>query len=125
MAAATPNPSTTEIVGGAKARLSGMTKVFAGFREFVSRGNAIELAVGVAIGAAFGVVVGDINKGFIGPLVAMILRGKDLSNSLTWNWLGSTFSFGLILEGVTLGLEGHEPLVRDLSLAAAPGEIVP
>ena len=31
---------------------------------------------------------------------------------------------GLILEGVTLGLEGHEPLVRDLSLAAAPGEIV-
>ena len=37
--------------------LHGTAKVFQGFKDFISRGNAIELAVGVVIGAAFGAVV--------------------------------------------------------------------
>jgi large conductance mechanosensitive channel len=84
----------------ARAGLSGTGKVFAGFKEFVSRGNAIELAVGVAVGAAFGAVVQGIANGFIGPLVALVLRGKDLSHSLTWTWLGSQFSLGLVLDAL-------------------------
>ena len=45
---------------GARQGLQGTAKVFQGFKDFISRGNAIELAVGVVIGAAFGAVVKSI-----------------------------------------------------------------
>ena len=41
-----------------------------GFREFVLRGNVIDLAVAVVIGAAFGAVVSSVVKNFITPLIA-------------------------------------------------------
>ena len=44
-------------ISGARQGLKGTAKVFQGFKDFISRGNAIELAVGVVIGAAFGAVV--------------------------------------------------------------------
>ncbi len=105
MAAVTPDPTpASALAGQARAGLSGMGKVFNGFKEFVSRGNAIELAVGVAIGAAFGAVVQGLTDGFIGPLVALVLRGQDLSKSLTWTWLGSHFSAGLVLDALIMFL---------------------
>jgi large conductance mechanosensitive channel len=103
MATATPPPApntTDRLAGQAKAGLSGMGKVLAGFRDFIARGNAVELAVGVAIGAAFGVVVTAITDGFIGPLVALVLQGQDLSNSLSWHWGDPKFSVGLILDAL-------------------------
>ncbi len=96
--AATPTSDTP--AGPVKREPSGFAKVFAGFREFISRGNAIELAVAVAIGAAFGAVVTALTNGLLGPLVAMILRGQDLSQSWTWNWLGSDFSLGLVIDAL-------------------------
>ena len=52
-----------------------------GFKEFVLRGNAIELAVGIVIGAAFTAVVNSVVKGLVDPLVGLILPGdvKDLA----------------------------------------------
>ena len=52
-----------------------------GFKEFIAKGNAVDLAVGVVIGAAFGVVVNSITKGIIDPLIGLILPGdvKDLA----------------------------------------------
>ena len=41
--------------------------MFQGFKDFISRGNAIELAVGVVIGAAFGAVVKSIVDGLHQP----------------------------------------------------------
>ena len=41
-----------------------------GFREFISRGNAVDLAVGVVIGAAFGAITEAITSKFISPLIA-------------------------------------------------------
>lgn len=49
-----------------------MKSVFSGFREFVLRGNAIELAVGVVIGAAFNTVVTAIVTYLINPIVGAI-----------------------------------------------------
>lgn len=46
--------------------------LFAEFREFLSRGNAVDLAVGVIIGAAFTNVVTSITEGIIRPLIALI-----------------------------------------------------
>ncbi|MBO9553200.1 MAG: large conductance mechanosensitive channel protein MscL [Cellulomonas sp.] len=67
-----------------------MPKVFQGFKDFISRGNAIELAVGVVIGAAFGAVVASINEAFISPLIGWIFGKPDLSElwdigPYTWN----------------------------------------
>ncbi|NKY21315.1 large conductance mechanosensitive channel protein MscL [Cellulomonas denverensis] len=61
-------------------RAKGLAAVFQGFKDFISRGNAIELAVGVVIGAAFGSVVTAIQNGLIAPLIAMIFGKPDISS---------------------------------------------
>lgn len=43
-----------------------------GFREFVLRGNVVDLAVAVVIGAAFGAVVDSVVKGLLMPLIGML-----------------------------------------------------
>lgn len=50
-----------------------------GFKQFISRGNVIDLAVGVIIGAAFGSIVGSLTKDIINPLLAMVGGQPDLS----------------------------------------------
>jgi large conductance mechanosensitive channel len=50
-----------------------------GFREFVLRGNVVDLAVGVVIGAAFGTVVTAFVKDFLTPLIAAIAGKPDFS----------------------------------------------
>jgi len=55
-----------------------------GFREFITRGNAVDLAVGVVVGAAFGAVVTSIVNGIINPIIAAIFGQPDLSEVLTW-----------------------------------------
>ena len=50
------------------------------FREFAVKGNAMDLAVGVIIGAAFGKIVDSIVKDLIMPIVGAIFGGFDFSN---------------------------------------------
>ena len=50
------------------------------FKDFVSRGNVIDLAVGVIIGAAFGKIVDSLVKDIIMPVAGKILGGLDFSN---------------------------------------------
>ena len=50
------------------------------FREFALKGNVIDLAVGVIIGAAFGRIVDSIVKDLIMPLVGRVVGGLDFSN---------------------------------------------
>jgi large conductance mechanosensitive channel len=50
-----------------------------GFRNFVTRGNVIDLAVGVIIGAAFGAVVDSLVKDVITPIIGMIGGQPDFS----------------------------------------------
>ncbi|MBO0952259.1 large conductance mechanosensitive channel protein MscL [Fibrella forsythiae] len=52
------------------------------FAEFIKRGNALDLAVGVLIGAAFGSVVTSLTENLLSPLVGLALGGFDLSDSL-------------------------------------------
>ena len=56
-----------------------MKGIFGGFKEFVLRGNAIDLAVGVVIGAAFGAVVSAIVDHLITPLIGAIFGAPNLS----------------------------------------------
>lgn len=50
------------------------------FKEFAVKGNAMDLAVGVIIGAAFGKIVDSIVKDLIMPLVGAVFGGFDFSN---------------------------------------------
>ena len=53
-------------------------QVIQGFKEFISRGNVIDLAVAVVIGAAFTAIVNALVAGLINPLIALIFNAKDL-----------------------------------------------
>ena len=69
-----------------------------GFRDFLMRGNVVELATAVIIGAAFGGVVDGMIKGIIDPLIAVFAPGevKQLENALV---LGP-FKIGLVLSAL-------------------------
>ncbi|MFD6563518.1 large conductance mechanosensitive channel protein MscL [Micromonospora profundi] len=54
--------------------------MFKGFKDFIMRGNVVDLAVGVVIGAAFTTVVTSLTNAFLKPLIALIvllITGKD------------------------------------------------
>jgi large conductance mechanosensitive channel len=50
-----------------------------GFREFIMRGNVVDLAVGIVIGAAFTGLVTQFTKSFLEPLIKLLSGGKQLS----------------------------------------------
>ena len=50
------------------------------FREFIMRGNVVDLAVGVIIGGAFGQIVSSLVSDVIMPPVGLLLNGMDFSN---------------------------------------------
>jgi len=53
--------------------------VIKGFKEFILRGNVIDLAVAVVIGAAFTMIVNSIVAGIINPLIALIFQADSLN----------------------------------------------
>ncbi|RXR27157.1 large conductance mechanosensitive channel protein MscL [Oerskovia turbata] len=71
-----------------------------GFKDFVLRGNAIDLAVGVVIGGAFTLVVTSIVDGLINPLVAAIFGKQDLTGVGKFTINEATFSLGLVLDAL-------------------------
>ena len=59
-----------------------MKKLFTEFKAFVNKGNALSLAIGVIIGAAFTAIVSAINTKIISPIIGLLLGDTDLSESL-------------------------------------------
>jgi large conductance mechanosensitive channel len=59
-----------------------MKKLFGEFKKFINKGNALSLAIGVILGAAFTSIVTTINTKIISPLIGLLLGDTDLSNSL-------------------------------------------
>jgi len=77
-----------------------MKGVLNGFKEFVLRGNAIDLAVGVVIGTAFSAIITSVVDGLINPLIAAIFGEPDLTGVGNFTINGALFSLGLILDAV-------------------------
>ena len=67
------------------------------FKAFALKGNVIDLAVGVVIGAAFGKIVGAIVEGIIMPVVGAILPGGDWR---AWEVTSLKFKLGSVLGAV-------------------------
>ena len=62
-----------------KARIFYMNKTLKEFKEFISRGKVIDLAVGVIIGGAFGKIVSSLVNDLIMPLVSLIIGGSGVA----------------------------------------------
>ena len=69
------------------------------FRDFLMRGNVVDLAVAVVIGAAFGAVVTALVENLLTPLIAAIFGKPDFSG-LTFTINESTFRYGEFLNAV-------------------------
>ncbi len=54
--------------------------MFAEFKEFIARGNVLDLAVAVIIGAAFGAIVSSLTDDLIMPLIGSVVGDVDFSN---------------------------------------------
>jgi large conductance mechanosensitive channel len=80
-----------------------------GFREFIMRGNVVDLAVGIVIGVAFGAVVSGFVNGIVNPIIAAIFGKPNLDTVGTFDINGAHFSIGLVLT----------PLVNFVFVAAA------
>jgi len=68
------------------------------FKEFISRGQVVELAVAVIIGAAFTAIVASVVEGLITPLIGMI-GGKDF-REMTFTINDSVFRYGIVINAV-------------------------
>lgn len=70
--------------------------MLSGFKQFILRGNVVDLAVGVVMGAAFGAVVNSFVEDVITPLIGAIVAVPDFSK-LDFTLNGSTFQVGEFL----------------------------
>lgn len=70
-----------------------------GFRQFMMRGNVVDLAVAVVMGAAFGSVVSALVKDLMTPLIAALFGQPDFS-ALTFELNGSRFLYGDFINAV-------------------------
>jgi large conductance mechanosensitive channel len=73
--------------------------MFKGFREFILRGNVVDLAVAVVIGAAFGAVVTAFVKGVLTPIIGALFGAHDFS-TLHFTVNGSVFQYGLFINAL-------------------------
>jgi large conductance mechanosensitive channel len=71
--------------------------LFQEFKDFAFKGNVIDLAVGVIIGAAFGKIIDSLVKQIIMPLISVLLPGQQ--GYLGWKWVidGKEVPYGLFL----------------------------
>lgn len=70
-----------------------------GFKTFLLRGNVVDMAVGIVIGAAFGSIVTGFVKDLLTPLIAAIVKQPDFS-ALTFTINGSKFLYGEFLNAL-------------------------
>lgn len=78
----------------AKAKVSAMLEEF---KNFALKGNVVDLAIGVIIGAAFGKIVDSLVKHIIMPLVSVVMPGQQ--GYLGWKWVinGKDVPYGLFI----------------------------
>lgn len=69
-----------------------------GFRDFIMRGNVVDMAVGIVIGAAFGAVVNALVNAFINPLIKVVSGGGKVGG--TFEVRGVVFDWGSFVSAV-------------------------
>lgn len=87
-----------------------MKKIFEEFKEFISRGNVVDMAVGVVIGSAFKAIVDSLVADILTPFIGIILRAVGANDDFaSWklfglfgvgNFINTIISFFLIAIGI-------------------------
>src|SRR5436190_22486690 len=73
--------------------------MFKEFRKFILRGNVVDLAVGVVIGAAFTSVVNALVSNIITPLIAVIYSVHEFSKAV-FHFKGNVFGYGAVINAL-------------------------
>jgi large conductance mechanosensitive channel len=71
-----------------------------GFKKFLMRGNVLDLAVGIVMGAAFTGIVNGLLEGIVTPLIAAIFGQPDISYIGNFTINGAYFSIGTFLQAI-------------------------
>lgn len=92
-----------------------MKKFFHEFKEFAMRGNVLDMAIGVVIGAAFGKITTSLVNDIIMPLIGLITGGIDLTQ---WNILLNSAAVEAGADPVTLGIGNLLAVILDFIIVA-------
>ena len=76
-----------------------MKKLLKEFKEFISKGNVIDMAVGVIIGSAFSKIVSSLVNDVVMPLIGIIIGGLDFTK-LNITIKESTINYGLFIQNI-------------------------
>ena len=76
-----------------------MKKLMDEFKKFISKGNVLDLAVGVIIGGAFQKIVTSLVNDVIMPLLGIVIGGRDFSN-LTIKVKNATINYGIFIQNI-------------------------
>ena len=76
-----------------------MKKLFKEFKEFISKGNVVDMAVGVVIGSAFSKIVSSLVNDVIMPLIGVIIGGLDFT-SLSIKIKDSEILYGSFIQNI-------------------------
>src|SRR6202161_4944378 len=74
--------------------------MFDEFKKFAFKGNVVDLAIGVIIGAAFGAILKSLVEDIIMPLIGVILPGDKGYEGWVWRVEGATIPYGKFLGAV-------------------------
>ena len=92
-----------------------MKKFFNEFKTFAMRGNVLDMAIGVVIGAAFGKITTSVVNDIIMPLIGLITGGIDLTQ---WNILLNSAAVEAGADPVTLGIGNLLAVTLDFIIVA-------
>ena len=92
-----------------------MKKFFAEFKTFAMRGNVMDMAIGVVIGAAFGKITTSIVNDIIMPLIGLVTGGIDLTQ---WNIQLNSAAVAAGADPVTLGIGNLLAVILDFIIVA-------
>ncbi|MBK8465701.1 MAG: large conductance mechanosensitive channel protein MscL [Chloracidobacterium sp.] len=80
------------------------------FKAFIARGNVLDLAIGVILGAAFGKIVTTFTEGIIMPIVGLVTGGTDFKTKFID--LSGNLKAGATAEQIDAAVKGGAPLLR-------------
>ncbi len=69
------------------------------FKTFISKGNIVDMAIGVIIGSAFGKIVTSLVNDIFMPIIGIIIGGVDFSN-LAINFKNASINYGMFLQNI-------------------------
>lgn len=79
--------------------LKKVKKLGSDFKAFISRGNVVDMAVGVIVGGAFSKIVTSLVNDVLTPIIGVFLGGLNFSE-LTFGWKDAQIAYGLFIQSV-------------------------